>query len=317
MGEELYREIKANYDRIWEDAFESAVAFGFTESTVPAMSVTEAEREAVFEEAWRLGGGFRFMFGTFCDIATDPDANEAAAAFIRKKIAQIVRDPETVRKLTPTDLYAKRPLCDTGYYDTYNRSNVTLVDLKADPIVEITEKGVRTQTQEHELDVLVFATGFDAVDGNYVKVDIRGRGGVSIKERWADGPTSYLGMANPGFPNLFMVLGPNGPFTNLPPSIETQVEWIADLIRHAESNHLHSVEATEQAQDRWSAACNEIAAMTLFPKAESWIFGANIPGKPNVVMFYMGGLRNYRQMLAQEVENGYGGFALERSRSAA
>ena len=172
------------------------------------------------------------MFGTFCDIATNPEANEAAAAFIRSKIAEIVKDPETARKLTPTDLYAKRPLCNEGYYETFNRDNVTLVSIKENPIEEITPAGVRTADGvEHELDVLVFATGFDAVDGNYRSMDLRGRGGRHIDEHWTDGPTSYLGLSTAGFPNMFMILGPNGPFTNLPPSIEAQVDWISELIR--------------------------------------------------------------------------------------
>ena len=158
------------------------------------MSVSEEERRRVFQENWDKGNGFRFMFGTFCDIATNPEANEAAAAFIRSKIAEIVNDPETARKLTPTDLYAKRPLCNEGYYETYNRDNVTLVSIKENPIEEITPAGVRTADGvEHELDVLVFATGFDAVDGNYRSMDLRGRGGRHIDEHWADGPDQLPG----------------------------------------------------------------------------------------------------------------------------
>ena len=175
------------------------------------------------------------MFGTFCDIATNPEANAAAAAFIRSKIKEIVKDPETARKLTPTGLYAKRPLCNEGYYETFNRDNVTLVSIEENPIEAITPAGVRTADGvEHKLDVLVFATGFDAVDGNYRSMDLRGRGGRHINEGWADGPSSYLGVSTHGFPNLFMILGPNGPFTNLPPSIESQVDWISETIRHAE-----------------------------------------------------------------------------------
>ena len=194
-------EIKANYEEIWKQAKASAVAFGFEESTVPAVSVSKEEQERVFEEAWNTGGGFRFMFGTFGDIATNPESNEAAASFIRKKLQEIVKDPETARKLTPTGLYAKRPLCDNGYYATYNRDNVSLVSVKETPIVEVTPNGVRTTDGEYELDVLIFATGFDAVDGNYTKIDMRGRDGMTMKEKWADGPTGYLGMMNTHFPN--------------------------------------------------------------------------------------------------------------------
>jgi len=311
-------EIKRNYDEIWKNVRESMVAFGFEESTVPAMSVTEEAREAVFQQAWEQGGGFRYMFGTFSDIATDPAANEAAAAFVRKKIAEIVTDPETARKLTPTDLYAKRPLCDSGYYATYNRDNVSLVDVKANPIIEITPRGVKTADGvETELDMLIFATGFDAVDGNYTKIDIRGRGGRSIKTHWQSGPTSYLGVTVAGFPNMFMVLGPNGPFTNLPPSIETQVEWISDCIESADRAGFDVVEATSEAERSWTATCRDVANQTLFPKAESWIFGANIPGKTNTVMFYMAGLGAYRKVLAGVVDADYRGFIRYRAEEAA
>jgi len=300
---------KQNFDAIWDQVRNSVVAFGFQESAIEAMSVSEAERNRIFQENWDKGNGFRFMFGTFADIATNPEANEAAAAFIRSKIAEIVKDPETASKLTPTELYAKRPLCNEGYYETFNRDNVSLVSLKETPIEEITPRGVRTADGvEHELDVLVFATGFDAVDGNYRSMDLRGRGGQHIDEHWDEAPTSYLGVTTAGFPNMFMILGPNGPFTNLPPSIETQVEFITDLIQDAERKGGAVVEATAEAEDGWTATCNEIAHMTLFPKAESWIFGANIPGKKNAVMFFMGGLANYRAALGDVQSNDFKGF---------
>lgn len=310
QSEEEIAKIKENYDEIWNQVKSSGVAFGFEESTVPAVSVSKEEQEQVFEEVWNKGGGFRFMFGTFSDIATNPEANEATAEFIRKKIRQIVKDPETARKLTPTGLYAKRPLCDNGYYDTFNRDNVSLVSVKENPIVEITPKGVRTTDGEYELDVLIFATGFDAVDGNYTKIDIRGRDGMTMSEKWADGPTGYLGMMNTNFPNLFMILGPNGPFTNLPPSIETQVEWISDTVNYMVENDIATIEPTQDAENEWITTCQTISDLTLFSKGESWIFGANIPGKKNTVMFYLGGLGNYRKSLE---ELGYTGFIFDRT----
>lgn len=310
--------IKRDYDRIWRDAKNSLVAFGLNESKVPAMSVSDEERQAVFQKAWDKGGGFRFMFETFSDIATDATANEAAAAFIRSKIAKIVKDPDTARKLTPHDYYAKRPLCDSGYYATYNRDNVSLVDVKATPITEITPRGVRTADGvEHELDMLIFATGFDAVDGNYTKIDLRGRGGERISEHWKQGPTSYLGTTVANFPNMFMILGPRGPFTNLPPSIETQVEFIFEVVGQAEKRGARSVEARAAAEAGWAATCKEIADGTLFPKAESWIFGANIPGKPNVVLFYMAGLAAYRQTLGEVTGADYRGFIFDTARTDA
>jgi cyclohexanone monooxygenase len=310
--------VKKDYAQIWEQVRGSGVAFGFVESTVPAMSVSEAERKTVFQQAWETGGGFRFMFNTFGDIATDPEANEAAASFIRGKIAEIVTDPELVRKLTPTDLYAKRPLCDSGYYAMYNRDNVDLVSLKETPIIEITPSGIKTSDGvEHEIDVLIFATGFDAVDGNYTRMEICGRGGETIQEHWKDGPTSYLGVTTSGFPNMFMILGPNGPFTNLPPSIEAQVEWISQLIKDAEIAHVTSVEPTAEAEEAWTRTCSEIAEMTLFPKADSWIFGANIPGKKKTVMFYLAGLGNYRNKLSEVRDAGYEGFEMKSVARAA
>ncbi|WP_298279914.1 NAD(P)/FAD-dependent oxidoreductase [uncultured Bradyrhizobium sp.] len=297
---------KASYDEIWKQVKSSVVAFGFEESTVPAETATPEELERVFEAAWRRGGGFYFMFGTFCDIATSQVANDAAANFIKKKITHIVKDPEIAKKLTPKDIYAKRPLCGNDYYGVYNRDTVTLADVKADPIAEFTPTGIRLASgAEHELDVVIFATGFDAVDGNYTRIDMRGRNGVTLRDIWKDGPLGYLGMMETDFPNFFMILGPNGPFTNLPPSVETQVEWITDVIEMMEAKGLNSIEPTAAARDEWVGQCRTIADATLFPKAESWIFGANIPGKKNAVMFYMAGLGSYRNAINTVKDGGY------------
>ncbi len=308
ISEEFTQNIKANYDASWKQIKGSMVAFGFVESTVPAAGLPVEETDKVFEKAWQYGGGFRFMFETFSDIAVDPGANEAACVFIRKKIGEIVNDPKTAKMLQPKDIYAKRPLCDSGYYATYNRDNVTLVDVKANPIVEITPKGIRTEDGEHELDILVFATGFEAVDGNYIKMDIRGRNGIEMKDKWAKGPRSFNGMSNAGFPNMHMILGPNGPFTNLPPSIETQVEWISDFIGDMKENKQLTAEATLEAENAWCKTCEDVANMTLFPKADSWIFGANIPGKENTVQFYLAGLGNYTDVIKAEAKGGYQNF---------
>ena len=309
--------LRDDYEGTWSKVHNSSLGFSFEESTTPAMGVSQQERQRIFQEAWDSGGGFRFMFGTFSDIATDPAANEEAAAFVRSKIAEIVADPETARKLTPVDLYAKRPLCDSGYYATFNRPNVELVDVKANPISEITANGVRTEDGvEHELDILVFATGFDAVDGNYTRMDIRGRRGEAIKDHWENGPTSYVGVSTHGFPNMFMVLGPHSPFTNLPPAIETQVEWISNLIKHAVESEITIVEATAEAEQSWVDTCAHIAGYTLFPKADSWIFGANIPGKPKTVMFYLAGMKAYRDKVGEIATNNYEGFTLRASEHA-
>lgn len=307
-------EVNANYDAIWKQAKESAFAFGFEESTTPLMSVSKEERERVFEDAWQKGNGFRFMFGTFSDIVTSEEANEEAAKFIRNKIRGKINDPEKARKLTPTDFYARRPLCDAGYYEKFNYDHVDIVDLKEAPITEFTEKGIKTADGiEHELDAIVFATGFDAVDGNYTSISIKGKNGETLKQRWADGATSYLGLSIPDFPNLFMILGPNGPFTNLPPSIETQVEFIEELIARsvglsAETGNNRVIETTTKAEHDWTEMCDNISKDSLFRKADSWIFGANVPGKKKSVLFYFGGLGQYRQVLDAEVKSGYKGY---------
>jgi cation diffusion facilitator CzcD-associated flavoprotein CzcO len=334
------RGVNESYPEIWKKAKDSMFAFGFEESTRPSSSVSDEEREMIFEEAWKKGGGFRFMFATFCDISYDEAANAAAADFIRRKIGQIVKDPETARKLKPTDYYARRPLCDSGYYEQFNRVNVELVDLKDTPINKITAAGIElSDGHVCELDVIVFATGFDAVDGNYTRVAIQGRDGTNLREHWAEfGPTSYLGISVPKFPNLFMVLGPNGPFTNLPPTIETQVEFISEMIRVAEEGSIkggvlncdaengrinrdsavdinsnayissHTIEATSEAELEWTELCDKVSANSLFRKTDSWIFGANVPGKTLAVMFYFGGLANYRKVLEGVIQNGLTGF---------
>ncbi|KAJ4521799.1 hypothetical protein HRR73_002997 [Exophiala dermatitidis] len=325
-----YRDsINSRYDEIWDQVRNSAVAFGFEESTTPAMSVSAEEREKKFEEAWQRGNGFRFMFWTFSDLSVNEEANEEACKFIRKKISQIVKDPEKARKLTPHDFYARRPLCDAGYYEQFNRPNVDIVSLKENPIDRVTEKGVAMSDGTHyDLDVLIFATGFDAVDGNYTRIAIKGRNGESLKDHWdkKGGPTTHLGVCVPGFPNLFMITGPNSPFTNIPPTLETQVEFIADTIARAEEHYRAKnpetnsptndspaalgpvIEALPDAEDDWTQLCKELSDNSLFKKTNSWIFGANIPGKRHTVMFYFGGLAAYRKVLREVVDAGYRGF---------
>ncbi|KIX08441.1 uncharacterized protein Z518_03097 [Rhinocladiella mackenziei CBS 650.93] len=334
VSKEYRDSVNSRYDEIWAQVRNSAVAFGFEESKIPTMSVSAEERERIFEDAWQHGNGFRFMFWTFNDLTTSEEANEEACKFIRKKISQIVQDPDKARKLTPHDFYARRPLCDAGYYEQFNRPNVDIVDLKETPIERITEKGIVTSDgTEHELDVIIFATGFDAVDGNYTRIAIKGRGGESLRDHWAatGGPTTYLGMFVPGFPNLFMITGPNSPFTNLPPTLETQVEFIADTIERAEKKNKDNstqdqgrgdgtndstpsntqgpvIEALPSSEDKWTRLCKELSDNSLFKKTDSWIFGANIPGKTHTVMFYFGGLAGYRKEISEVVGSGYEGF---------
>lgn len=235
---EYRKHINENYPEIWRKAKnEQLFGFGFQEVSRPTFSVDEDEREEIYETVWKKGGGFRFMFETFGDISLDEAANNSASDFIKRKIRETVKDPEKARKLMPTQLYARRSLCDAGYYQQFNRDNVEVVSLHDTPIEEITPAGIRTADgKEHVLDMIIFATGFDAVDGNYTRIQIQGRGGQSLKtHRSTQGPTSYLGVSVPDFPNLFMVTGPNGPFCNIPPAIETHVEFNSDIIEVAET----------------------------------------------------------------------------------
>ena len=308
----LLARIDAHYDEYWRGVLDSITAFGFDESDVPAATASEEEREAVFERQWNSGGGFQFMFATFNDIGTSREANNAATAFIRRKISQIVNDPETAARLTPHDLYAKRPICCDGYYETFNRENVSLVDIKASPIVQFTERGIRTEDAEYDLDVVIFATGFDAVTGNYLKIDHRGRRGLRLRDKWSQRPRTHLGLMTAGFPNLFMIFGPMGPFTNQPPAHEAQVNWIADVVRSVRERGMNAIEPTQDAEDQWIQACDQIAYGTLFPETNSWINGANIPGKPITVMFYMAGMGSYMGQLRDAANGGYADFLFDK-----
>jgi len=268
--------INENWYDIFHRVRNSTTAFGFKESETSYHDVSPEERERIFQENWDKGNGFRFMFGTFNDISTDPAANEAACAFIRSKIDEIVTDPEKARKLKPHDVYARRPLCDGNatngekYFEQFNRPNVDIVDLKETPITQIEPAGIRTSDGTlHGLDLLIIATGFDAVEGNYTRVAVRGRDGLSLKDAWDEsGPTSYLGICMPGFPNLLMLNGPKAAFTNQPPMIEVQVEFIVEAIRRAERASEPVIEATHEAERGWSALCERLAANSLFWKAE-------------------------------------------------
>ena len=309
VSDEYVASIKRDSDPHWKSVFGSYAGMGINESKVPAMSVSAEERRATFQKYWDQGGGFAFALETFCDILIDPAANEAAGAFIREKIAEIVKDPKIAAKLMPYGPYTKRPLCDSGYYRIFNRDNVSLVDVRETAIQEITENGVRTSDGvEHELDVLVFATGFDALDGNFKRFDLRGRGGLFIGDHWKDGAMSYLGLGTSRFPNMFMIQGPNGVFSNAPPAIEIAVGGIARLIQFAEQENLASIEVKPEAEREWIDTCVKMAEGTLLGAADSWFFGANIPGKPRRVLFYVGGVAGYLQALTEVEANGYPGF---------
>ncbi len=311
LSDEQIEEIISRQDEIYDEMRKTNLAMGWVESNVPAGAVSQEERDKIYQDAWDAGGGFQFMFKTFSDVGTNEEANETAASFIRGKIAEIVEDPDTARALTPTGLYAKRPLCDDGYYAVFNRPNVTLADIKTHPVEYVSSNSVRTvDGRSHDLDVIILATGFDGVEGAYVPMDIRGRGGLRLNEYWSSGPLSFLGMAISNYPNLFMVLGPNSPFTNLIPSIEKQVEWIARAIAVINELPEPIMEVSEQAQADWVRVCDEFASQSVFQKIDNWFFGANIPGKTVTSRFYFGGFSRYNDVLEQVESGGYAGFVL-------
>lgn len=306
----LLESIADDYDGYWHDVLYSATCFGFQESDVPAESVSPEEQTAAFERVYDDGGGFQYMFRAFNDVTTSLLANRAATDVIKAKIEQTVKNPELAALLTPSELYAKRPLCCDNYYETYNRENVTLLDAANHPILEFTAQGIRTDEGEYEFDVVVMATGFDAVSGNQLKIEHVGRGGVTLADRWHDRPRTHLGLTTVGFPNLFMIYGPMGPFTNQPPAHEAQVDWVTEAIRHLRDNGLGVIEPSVAAEENWMSICDAGAAATLFPRVNSWINGANVPGKPVTNMFYMGGMAAYMDEAEKETESGYPGFVI-------
>ncbi|HWP66200.1 MAG TPA: NAD(P)/FAD-dependent oxidoreductase [Candidatus Limnocylindria bacterium] len=288
----------------------SQMPFGFdTRSTErSALEVSDEERLAEYEERWRRGG-LPFL-GAFSDMIFDRRANETAAEFIRGKIREIVRDPEVAERLMPRGVVGCKRLCsDTGYFETFNRPNVTLVDVAASPIEAITEHGIRTGEAHYAVDDIVFATGFDAMTGALARIDIRGRGGLALRDKWAHGPRTYLGLATAGFPNLFIMTGPGSPsvLSNMVPSIEQHAGWIAACIAYLDARGLRRIEPSEAAEDAWVAHVNEIADATLYPTCNSWYLGANIPGKPRVFMPYLG-FPAYVEKCDQVAKNHYEGF---------
>jgi len=308
-------EIKAHYAEIREKNRLSFAGLPFDPAEKSALEASAAERRAAYEECWQKGG-FHFLFESFNDLIIDKEANDTAAEFIRAKIREIVTDPEVAEKLCPKNhpYGTKRPPIDTDYYATYNRDNVTLVDVNDDPIEEILPDGIRAGGTDHELDVIVFATGFDAMTGALNSIDIRGTDGVSLREKWDTGPRAYLGLQIAGFPNLFTITGPCSPsvLSNMVVSIEQHVDWITDCVAHLRERGVTRIEADAAAEDAWVDHANEAADATLYPLANSWYVGANIPGKRRVFMPYAGGVGPYREICDDVAAKNYEGFILSR-----
>jgi cyclohexanone monooxygenase len=313
LDEEEVAGMKARYREWRRMQRESGFGVPIDPPTKSALEVSDEEREATYQAGWDRGNLVAIM-AAFTDTLTDKAANDTAAEFIRGKIRSIVDDPEIAEALSPRSfpVGTKRPCLDTGYYATFNAEHVHLVDLRANPLLEITERGIRTTAGEVQVDAIVFATGFDAMTGALLAIDIRGRDGVSLRDRWAEGPRTYLGLAVAGFPNLFTVTGPSSPsvLSNMVVSIEQHVEWISDVIAHLDAEGMAAIEPTLQAEDAWVAHVEEVGDQTLYPTADSWYMGSNVPGKPRVFMAYIGGVGVYRQRCEEIAANGYEGFAL-------
>ena len=307
--------------RSWDDIKAKMLAhpggFPVDTHTRSALDATPEEREALYEKLWQRGG-FRFFLESYNDIALSEEANQSLADFVRSKIRQIVRDPATADKLMPDHfVMTKRPILENGYFEAYNRDNVSLVDLREDPIERFTETGVVTRSGEHPIDMLVLATGFDAISGSMLRLNPMGRGGVRLKERWTDRFHNYLGLTISGFPNLFMIHGPGSPgvFYNMPLGAERQMAWIGDLVRRLRDRNLGAVEATTDSEAAWAGEVAALANATLFPRTDSWWTGANVPGKPRYSSVYLGGSIYYAR-LDEVAAKEYEGLVFEEAHDA-
>ncbi|MPY56506.1 flavin-containing monooxygenase [Streptomyces spongiae] len=310
LDPDAVRELKARYREHRQFVRYTPNGTARRNNDVSALTVPPRERTAEYEARWQEGGGG--FIGAFNDLLKDEAANDTAAEFLRGKIREIVHDPAVADALTPRGfpVGSKRVTVDTDYYATFNRPDVTLVDVRADPVQRITAPGIRTGSADHHLDSIVFATGFDAITGAVLAVDIRGRDGLALREKWAAGPRAYLGLATAGFPNLFLITGPGSPsvISNMVVSIEQHVEWISDHLGWLDKNGLWSTEADRRAEDDWVRHVAEVADTTLFPRGASWYVGANVPGKPRVFMPYVGGVGTYRRVCEDIAAGDYPGF---------
>jgi cyclohexanone monooxygenase len=313
LTEEERKWFRQNYPEIRRFAREEARNGIYTEMPDRgALDDGDNERRSKYEARW-AHGGLTFM-SVYNNLALDKTANDTAANFVREKIAEIVKDPQTAKLLQPNNhpIGSKRICIDTDYFAAFNRDNVTLVDIKSSPIEEITDNAVRAGGKDYEVDAIVLATGFDAMTGSVAKIDIRGRNGQTLNQKWAEGPRTYLGLMSAGFPNLFIITGPGSPsvLSNMIVSIEQHVDWIADCLAYLREHGLDTMEAKKGAEDNWVAHVNEVAYTTLYPQANSWYMGANIPGKPRIFMPYIGGVGPYRQICNDVAAKGYEGFAM-------
>ncbi len=314
LDPEKERTHKAEYPERRRAAYDTPFGIaGFPPPEKSALEATEEERRRAYAAKWAEGGSISYLYA-YTDLLVNKASNDTAAEFVREQIRATVKDPKTAELLCPTDhpIGTKRLILDTEYYETYNRDNVTLVDIKSAPIKEITPDGIRTTKGEYALDAIAFATGFDAMTGAMKEIDIRTDQGATIEEKWANGPSTYLGIMMAGFPNLFMITGPQSPGvkSQMILSCEQHVDWIAACLTHLADQGWQRIEPEKSAEEAWVQHTNEVADGTLYPLANSWYVGANIPGKPRVFMPYVGGVTAYKKKCDEVAARGYEGFRL-------
>lgn len=317
ISKEENAKLKERYPEMFAIRAKTFAGFEFDFLPNGAMEVSEEERQTTFRRVWETGA-FNWWLGNFNDVLVNEDANNAQYTFWREETRKRIKNPALHEKLAPTNpphpYGVKRPCLEQWYYECFNQENVTLVDLKEVPLEQITETGIVAGGVEYPLDVIVYATGFDAVSGGLVAIDIKGTDGRSLREHWAHGIKTHLGVASPKFPNLLFLYGPQSPsgFCNGPTCAELQGDWLLKFIEDMDRNGIKRVEAEPDAADAWAENTKKIIDMTLFPRANSWYLGSNIPGKPREILVYPGGLPTYLDTVNNVAAEGYSGFALTK-----
>lgn len=303
--------LDSHYDEVWQAAQNSTGGYPYHHNRRRALEETPEQIRQTFDELWQVGG-FKFVWGSYMDLIVDHDANRLVADYVRARMAETIRDPEVARRLLPTDhpLGGRRPVVNDGYLEAFNRDNVHLVDLREAPITRFTATGIQTTDAHHDLDMVIFATGFDAVTGPFLRIDIRGRGGLPLRDKWAGGPATAFGLATSGFPNMFMISGPGSMFGNQPVTIEHHANWIADCIAHLDAQGLAECEVRPRTEQDWSQQILDWVQRTVAAETDSWWNGSNIPGKKRTPFFYTGSFSQYKRACDQAAEQGYPGFDL-------
>ena len=320
LTDEMRRELEENYTEMRQLVLASPIGMPFEIPQKSALEVSDEERTATLDKLWEIGS-FRFMFTSYHDIVVDLKANATVAGYIEAKIRDTVNDPAKADVLCEFNhpVGTKRPPIDTNYYETFNRDNVSIVSIRKNPIREATVDGLIMENgDKHKVDSIVFATGFDTVTGTLNKLNLRGKGGVSLADKWQDGPRAYLGLCTAGFPNLFMITGPGSPgiLTNFPGCIEQNVDWIADVMTHMRETNAVEIETSENTEAQWMQDITDVANTTLMTTVDSWYMNTNIPGKPRVFSAYFSGMHTYAEFCADVAANDYKGFEV-RSREMA